>query len=119
MMTDIALAKMTRIAKLIALRDAVKEGRVIQACDAVEAFPMRAVKACKASQCDMNAALAFHEAVLPGALVSSMDQDSRRRWYVTLTDIRGQFLAHNGASHPAIALLLADITALIAIEEEK
>ena len=117
---------MTRIAKLIALRDAVKEGRVIQACDAVEAFPMRAddmalpwLDACKASQCDMNAALAFHEAVLPGVLVSSMDQDSRRRWYVTLTDIRGQFLAHDGASHLAVALFLADMAALIAIEEEK
>jgi hypothetical protein len=73
----------------------------------------------KVLQGDMNAALAFHEAVLPDALVSSMDQDSRRHWYVTLTDVRGQFLAHEGASHPAVALFLADMAALIAIEEGK
>lgn len=68
---------------------------------------------------DMNAALALMPAVLPDALVSSMDQDSRRRWYVTLTDIRGKFLAHEGADTLARALTLAILAALIAIEEEK
>ncbi len=113
-----------KLEALRALYEAVKAGRKLSPFDFLHAFgPSASAKQCNywgaASRGDMNAALALMPAVLPDALVSSMDQDSNRRWYVTLTDIRGKFLAHDGADTPARALLLAILDVLIAIEEGK
>ena len=62
-----------RKAALQALLDAVETGEVVQALDAVAIWPTDALSmavpwldACKASQGSLDAAMALHEAVLPG-----------------------------------------------------
>ena len=65
---------------------------------------------------DMNAALAFHEAVLPEWDWQRIDGE------MTVIKRVGGFVLDryaDDANHPAIALFLADMAALIAKEEAK
>jgi hypothetical protein len=116
---------MTRLEALRGLYDAVKVGKVIQPADAVDVFPMHAesmslpwLDLCKASQGDMNAALALIAATLPGW--------DYQLWNLG-TDEAGADLIHPDYSGPiheiarnqATALLLACLAALIAVEEGK
>ena len=117
-----------RKAALIALRDAVRGGEILQAVDAVEAFPMTPtgdvawLHACKASQGSLDAARALHDAVLPGWAVANIGQacwDGSGGWRVWITSkeyLTDMTSASAAADTPARAWLLAILEALIAQE---
>jgi hypothetical protein len=123
---------MTRLDSLTALRDAVREGR--ETDDHFEAvwtandqgqwrLNCWAVNACRNR--DMNAALALHEAVLPGWAVENLGNaciDGTGGWVVRIVapDYLESFLHGEGtAPTPARAWLLAILSALIAKEGEE
>ncbi|MDE4176374.1 hypothetical protein PXK01_19635 [Phaeobacter sp. PT47_59] len=91
-----------------------------------EAFPLPALtfpNFGRAYHGSLDAAKALHDALLPASwIVFSIDQDSARRWYVTLSDTTGRAgtIPHTGhRSNPARAWILAILRALIAQEESE
>lgn len=117
---------MTRLANLIALRDAVKEGRFDDAVSIARGLqsvardrddfgPLYTLAVEKIMlRKSLDAALAFHEAVLPGW---EWERDSG----YMIVWIEGVFrqAALDSDHNPARAWLLAILAALIAIEEGK
>jgi hypothetical protein len=120
---------MTRLAKLTALYDAAKDGREIAwgfaASPSRKAFPIDWHNAMNASLGDMNAALAFHNAVLPGWRVETLHQFAAGHWLAGVYHPQGEdwpkwtpYPTHGAtAATPALALFLADLAALIEMEK--
>jgi hypothetical protein len=117
---------MTRLAKLTAMYDAVKEGTaddvshiyLFWECFPTETPPVSDVArlATRAANGDMNAALAFHNAVLPGWIYNI----AREYCHVFPPHDNGdqEAITHCAAT-PALALFLADMAALIELEKMK
>jgi hypothetical protein len=115
---------MTRLEALRGLYDAVKAGTAedhhfyaVWSASGPDWFI--ASRAIDASSGSVDAALALIEATLPGWLVIAMGQDSRRHWYVSMTEYPGIGFSRENHKQLATALLLACLAALIAIEEGK
>lgn len=128
-----------RLAKLIALRDAVKEGRLYDAVSIVKVMQSSAhdrgdIEIMSRSTVEKimlrkstDAALAFHAAVLPGWRVLQLHQFEAGHWLAQIDHPQGEDWpkwtqypkAEAIADLLAVALFLADMAALIAIEEGK
>jgi len=112
---------MTRLTNLIALRDAVKDGMATRTDVENLAYGIwqddRMLDAGAASQGDMNAALAFHEAVLPGWAWVIESANAAEIW--PLGKLTNAIRKFSDGRCPAVALFLADMAAMIAKEEGK
>jgi len=130
---------MTRLAKLTALYDAAKEERIDDALSVAwrmtsEAHDVGQIEPASVLTVDKimlrgstAAALAFHDAVLPGWRVETLHQFTTGHWLAGVYHPQGEdwpkwtpYPTHGAtAATPALALFLADMAALIAIEEGK
>jgi hypothetical protein len=113
-MTD----KHTRKDALQELLAKVEAGEVIQSTDAVDIWPIDArsmsltwLDACKASQGSLDAALALHNAVLPGWIWSKDYNGEIEVWKYGLVNSKW---GRSNNPNPARALLIAILRALIA-----
>jgi hypothetical protein len=112
---------MTRLANLIALRDAARTGDVSEAARLAltlwDGMSLTNHVVNIVTNHDMNAALAFHEAVAgqikaTGWVLNTIDGETHCHVYLQNNSV------HSGVHEkPAVAMFLADMATLIAIEE--
>ena len=100
------------------LRDTVAAGQMVQEIDAIAIWPENGIwiDVCNASQGSFNAALAAHDAVLPG-WQWVLFKENGAKFFAEVSD--GDWHGEEcQADDPARAWLLAIIDALIAQEEQ-